>query len=125
MDSRTGLLDVMPSQGEGQPPHTTPELPSAPTGQPAHYCKLPFKICLLKAFTDLIKPPSNFGVAAAPNNQISRTCEASPGFSWPQSQTASLLNLLARRRWRRLWGGVRQSLRSGGGPRSCRVYREF
>lgn len=50
-------------------------------GQPSQYSILVFKICLLKALTDLIKPPSNFGVSAAPDNQILRTCEASPGFA--------------------------------------------
>ena len=65
------------------------------------------KICLLKALTDLIKPPSNFGVAAAPNNQILRTCEASPGFARPQSQTEFLLNLISHC-WRCLWSQVNE-----------------
>ena len=76
-------------------------------GQPSQYSILVFKICLLKALTDLIKPPSNFGVSAASDNQILRTCEASPGFARPQSQTEFLLNLISYC-WRCLWSQVNE-----------------
>lgn len=106
--------------------------------QPSQYSILAFKICLLKALTDLIKPPSNSGVATAPNNHILRTCEASPGFAQPQSQTEFLLNLISHC-WRCLWSQVNEQWwgRSNRQPSlqaslqhcfpgvCCSVYTEF
>lgn len=92
-------------------PPTTKELSHAPVRAALPILILAFKICLLKILTGLIKPPSNFGVAAAPNNQILRTCEASPGFAQPQSQTEFLLNLISHC-WRCLWSQVNEQVES-------------
>jgi hypothetical protein len=52
-----------------------------PQGQPSHSSILPFKICLLNALTDLIKPPLNFGIAAASNKEVLGNFEASLRFA--------------------------------------------
>lgn len=115
LDSNISLLYLTWSQEKGPLPIKSSYYNGAfnmrPWGQPSQYSILAFKICLLRPLTDLIKPPSNFGVAAAPNNQILRTCEASPGFARPQNQTEFLLNLISRC-WRCLWSQVNEQMES-------------
>lgn len=88
---------------------------TCPQGSYPHVPYCFSKICLLKVLTDLVKSPSNFGVAAAPNNQVLRTCAASPGFAWPWVQTEFLLQLISHR-WRCLNGPAPWWGRCSGQP---------